>query len=173
MMTFGKKEAEMATQPEVVQRAEQPYVAIRALVTMQTLGEVLPGLHPEVRRWLRSQGVQPTGQPFFKFNVIDMDRQLEVEVGIPVATAMTGGDQVLAAVLPAGRYATLRHTGHPDTLIDATRTLLDWAEQQGLAWDVEETSEGQRWAARLQIDQDDPPPDMDAWETELAFRLAD
>jgi hypothetical protein len=45
----------MAAQPGIVQRTEQPYVAIRALVTMQTLGEVLPRLHPEVRRWLRSQ----------------------------------------------------------------------------------------------------------------------
>ena len=162
----------MATQPEVVQRAEQPYVAIRALVTMQTLGEVLPGLHPEVRRWLRSQGVQPTGQPFFKFNVIDMDRQLEVEVGIPVATAMTGDDRVLAAVLPAGRYATLRHTGHPDKLIDATRTLLDWAAQQGLAWDVTSTPDGEQWGCRLEIYHDEPGQDMNEWETELAFKLA-
>jgi hypothetical protein len=37
----------MAAQPGIVQRTEQPYAAIRALVTMQTLGEVLPGLHPE------------------------------------------------------------------------------------------------------------------------------
>ena len=36
----------MATQPGIVQHTEQPYVAIRALVTMQTLGEVLPGLPP-------------------------------------------------------------------------------------------------------------------------------
>jgi effector-binding domain-containing protein len=118
-----REKEEMATQPEVVQRAEQPYVAIRTLVTMRTIGEVLPELHPEVRSWLRSQGVQPAGQPFFKFNVIDMDRQLEVEVGFPVAAAMTGDDRVLAAVLSAGRYATLRHTGHPDELIDATRRL--------------------------------------------------
>ena len=162
----------MAPQPGIIQRTEQPYVAIRALVTMQTIGRVLPGLLPEVSSWLSSQGVHPAGPPFFKFNVIDMERQLEVEVGFPVAAAMTGDDQVLAGVLPPGRYATLQHTGHPDGLIDATRTLLDWAAQQGLAFDVEETSDGDRWAARLEIYQADPPPDMDAWETELAFRLA-
>ena len=52
-----------AQQPGIAQRIEQPYVAVRALVTMQTLGEVLPALHPQVRDWLRSQGVQPAGQP--------------------------------------------------------------------------------------------------------------
>jgi effector-binding domain-containing protein len=163
----------MAAEPRIVERTEQPYIAIRALVTMQELGKVLPALVPETYAWLGSQGGQPAGPPFFKFNVIDMDRQLEVEVGIPVATAMTGDDRVLAAVLPAGRYATLLHVGHPAGLADATRSLLDWAAERGLAWDVDETGGDERWAARLEIYQDDPTPNMDTWETELAFKLAD
>ena len=163
----------MAAQPRIVQRIEQPYVAIRAFVAMQTFGEVVPGLHPEVRSWLRSQGVQPTGQPFFKYNVIDMDRQLEVEAGFAVAAPLTGEDPVLAAVLPAGRYATLWHTGHPDGLVGATQTLLDWAAQQGLAWDVTSAPEGERWGCRLETCHHEPGQDMNGWETELAFKLAD
>jgi effector-binding domain-containing protein len=163
----------MATEPRIAERSEQPYVAITALVTMQQLGEVLPGLHPQTYQWLGSHGGQPVGPPFWKYNVVDMDRQLEVEVGVPVASAMDGDDRVIAAVLPAGRYATLVHTGHPAGLFDATRTLLDWAARQGLTWDVEETADGERWAARLEIYQDEQPADMDTWETELAFKLAD
>jgi effector-binding domain-containing protein len=163
----------MAPQPRIIQRTEQPYVAIRALVTMTTFGEVAPGLHPEVRSWLDSRGVQPAGQPFFKFNVIDMDRQLEVEAGLPVAAPVTGEDRVLAGVLPAGRYATLWHTGHPDGLVDATRTLLDWAEQEGLKFDVRPVPDGDRWGCRLEICHDEPGQDMSEWETELAFKLAD
>ena len=117
----------MTGEPEVVQRADQPYVAIKALVTMQTLGAVLPGLHPEVSSWLRARDVAKAGAPFWKYNVIDMERQLEVEVGFPVAVPVAGDDRVLAGVLPAGKYATLRHIGHPDTLSDATTALLDWA----------------------------------------------
>ena len=163
----------MAAEPRIVQRPEQPYVAIRALVTMQSFGEVAPGLHPEVRGWLRSRGVQPAGQPFFKYNVIDMDRQVEVEAGFPVATPVTGEGRVLAAVLPAGRYATLWHTGHPDGLLGATRRLLDWAARQGLAWDVMTSPEGERWCCRLEISHDEPGQDTNEWETELAFKLAD
>ena len=163
----------MAAQPEIVQRTEQPYVAIRTLVPMRKFGEVAPELHPEVRRWLRSPGVEPTGQPFFKYNVVDMDRQLEVDAGFPVAAPVTGEDQVLTGVLPAGRYATLWHTGHPNGLAGATRTLLDWAAQQGLAWDVTPTPDGERWGCRLEIYHDEPGQDMSEWETELAFKLAD
>ncbi len=161
----------MLGEPVVVERSAQPYVAIRALVTMQTIGTVLPGLHPDVRSWLQERGEEPAGDPFFKFNVIDMERQLEVEVGWPVSTQMTGEGGVLAGVLPAGRYATVLYTGHPDGLIDATRALLEWAAKEDLQWDVTETADGDRWGARLEIYTSDGP-DMNEWETELAFKLA-
>jgi effector-binding domain-containing protein len=163
----------VAVQPEIVQRSEQAYVAIKALVTMQTFDEVTPRLHSEVRGWLRSQGVEPAGRPFLKFNVIDMDRQLEIEAGFGVAAPLTGDDRVLAGVLAAGRYATLWHIGHPDGLIDTTRTLRDWATQQGLTWDMTLTPDGEQWRCRLETYYDEPGQDMNDWKTELAFKLAD
>jgi GyrI-like small molecule binding domain len=117
----------------------------------------------------------PAGPPFWKYNVIDMDRGLEVEVAVPVAAPVDGDDRVLAGVLPAGRYATLRYTGHPDGLVDATATLRDWASREGLTWDMTNTPAGERWAARVEIYETNPAdePDMTKWTTQLAFRLAD
>jgi hypothetical protein len=53
--------------------------------------------------------------------------------------------------------------------------LLNWAGEQGLTFDVTPTAEGDRWGARLEIYETDPAlePDLDKWETQLAFRLAD
>src|SRR6202035_3921879 len=116
--------------PVVAERSAQPYVAIRARVTMQTMVETLPPLTPQVFAWLGERAIPVAGPPFWKYNVIDMDRVLEVEVGVPVATPVDGDDRVLAGVLPAGRYATLRYTGHPDGLLGATASLLEWASQE-------------------------------------------
>ena len=69
--------------PVVAERPAQPYVAISAQATMQTLGDILPPLHPQVFAWLRERGIPVAGPPFWKFNVIDMERFLEVEVGVP------------------------------------------------------------------------------------------
>ncbi len=57
----------------------------------------------------------------------------------------------------------------------ATASLLKWAEEQDLTWDVRQAPDGDRWAARLEIYETDPAeePDMTKWETQLAFRLAD
>jgi hypothetical protein len=162
------------TEPEVVERTAQPYVAISARVTMQTIGTILPGLHPIVLAWLAERDVRPAGHPFWKYNVIDMEREMEVEVAAPVATAVDGDDRVLAGVIPAGRYATLRYTGHPAGLAGVTASLLEWAARQNLAWDVTRTEDGERWAARLEIYETDlaAEPDMSNWTTQLAFRLS-
>jgi effector-binding domain-containing protein len=165
----------MLTEPEVIQRAARPYVAMRADVTMQTLGTVLPPLHGRVFEWLGQQRTEPAGPAFWKYNVIDMDRSLEVEVGVPVAAEVGGDEQVLAGILPAGRYASLRYTGHPDGLVGATGFLLEWARQRHLTWDLSHGPDGEHWGARLEIYETDPivHPDMSLWTTQLAFRLSD
>jgi effector-binding domain-containing protein len=161
--------------PVVAERSAQPYVAMRAQVTMQTMDAVLPSLHGQVFGWLGERGIAAAGPPFWKYNVIDMDRILEVEVGVPVMAPVDGDDRVLAGMLPAGRYATLRYTGHPDGLLGATASLREWASQEGLTWDMTSTPDGERWAARLEIYETDPAvePDMAKWTTQLAFRLSD
>jgi effector-binding domain-containing protein len=92
-----------------------------------------------------------------------------------VAKAVPGDGRVLAGVLPAGRYATVRHVGHPDTLAAATAELLDWAATRGLKWDVSPSPAGERWGGRLEIYHSDPvsEPDLAKWVTELAFLLID
>jgi effector-binding domain-containing protein len=165
----------MTEEPEIVELPARPYVSILATVTMETLGAVVPPLNGEVRAWLAARGAAPAGPPFWKYNVIDMARGLEIEAGSPVAEGISGDGRVLAGVLPAGRYATLWHVGHPETLIAATGALLDWAAAKGLRWDMSPSPEGERWGSRLEIYHSDPvtEPDMAKWQTQLAFRLAD
>lgn len=161
------------TEPMIVERSEQPYVAIRRSVTMETFGAIADRI-PEVLDWLASRGVEPAGAVFFRYNVVDMPR-LVVEAGVPVAAVVATEGDVISGVLPAGRYVTVTHVGHPDELLDVTATLLRWAEQQDLDWDMADAADGQRWGCRLEVYKTDPSdePDLNKWETDLAFRLAD
>lgn len=165
----------MSAEPEITEFPARPYVAIAASVTMATLGTVVPPLNGEVFGWLAARGIASAGPPFWRYNVVDMEHGLEVEAGVavasPVASPVAGEDgRVQAGVLPAGRYVTMRHVGPPESLYDATRTLLDWADAQGLRFDTD----GNRWAARLEFYLTDPAtqPDMTKWETELAILIS-
>lgn len=163
----------MPTTPTIVEFAEQPYLAIRKNLTMDQIGEQLPPLIPEVFGWLAARGIAPAGAPFFKYNVVDMRGEMEIEVGVPVATPVPGDDRVLAGALPAGRYATVLHVGPYDGLVEATDRLLKWGAAEGVNWD---RSDDQRhWGARVEFYETDPDeePDPAKWTTELRFRLAD
>lgn len=164
----------MDVAPEVTQRAAQPYAGISAWVTMAAVGSVADRL-PQIFGWLGGRGIAPAGPPFFRYHVIDMERELLVEAGVPVPTAIDDDGDIRAGTLPAGRFAVMTHTGAPQTLVGATAALLDWAAARGLAWDVSETERGQSWGCRLESYLTDPAqqPDMSKWRTELAFRLAD
>ncbi|MDT0344874.1 GyrI-like domain-containing protein [Streptomyces litchfieldiae] len=160
--------------PAVVERPEQHYVAAREVVTMETIGRVADRL-PDVFGFLGARGVEPVDAPFFKYDVIDMARRLEIEAGVPVAAPVEPAPGLIAGVLPAGRYATVTHVGHPDGLVDVTAALLEWAADRNLVWDAWDAPEGHAWRCRLEIYRTDPAtePDMNRWETQLAFRLAD
>jgi effector-binding domain-containing protein len=160
----------VAEGPTIETRVDQPYAAIPVSVRMEELGSVVPPLTGQVFDWLAAQGMAAAGPPFWRYLVVDMENKLELETGVPVASRVEGDGELRTGVLPAGRYATVVHKGHPDTLT-ATRDLLQWASARRLEWDAD----GNRWGCRLEEYLSDPAevPDMSEWQTRLAFRLRD
>lgn len=162
------------TTPEAVTQAARPYVAIGATVTMESIGDVVPALLGEVMAWAEDHAA-PAGPPFVRYLVIDMDRALVLEVGVPVHEPVRDATgRIEPGLLPAGRYLRATHTGPFDLLVEATGRFLDWAAEHDLTFDAWDTDEGQAWAARLEHYPTDPvaEPDPARWETVLEFRLA-
>jgi effector-binding domain-containing protein len=160
-------------QPTIVEQPEQPYVGRRETISMTDFARVadhLPGMFGR----LADNGVPIAGAPFFRYRVIDMTAELVVEAGIPVARPVAVNAPLFVDTLPAGRYATLTHKGHPDELMGVTARLLDWARDQGLTWDMRPTPTGEVWGCRLEVMMTNPAdePDMHKWETVLLFKLA-
>ena len=75
--------------PPRTRRDARPYVFIPRTVTMATIASAadeIPGLFS----WLAAHGGTPAGPPFLRYNVIDMDRELQIEAGVPVGGTVTG-----------------------------------------------------------------------------------
>ncbi|GAB2615635.1 DNA gyrase inhibitor [Paractinoplanes abujensis] len=161
-------------EPHIVELGEQPYVGRRETITMTQFARVADHLPTMVTR-LGERGVPVSGAPFFRYRVIDMSADLVVEAGIPVATPAMVSAPMFAETLPAGRYVTVSHIGHPDELMQVTARLLDWARDHGLTWDMQPTPTGEVWGCRLEVLRSNPAdePDMHKWRTDLFFKLAD
>ena len=87
--------------PTIETRIDQPYAAIPVSVRMEELGTVVPPLTGQVFGWLAGRGISPAGPPFWRYVVVDMEAELELETGVPVASQVEGDDQVRTGLLPA------------------------------------------------------------------------
>ena len=163
------------TEPKLEQRDERPYMAIRRQVTMEEIAPVLADqVLGQVFAWLESKGVAPAGAPFFRYLSIDMADagQLDVEVGIPTATAVPGDDSVYAGVLPAGRYAVLVNSGPYDDLVAAHGALLAWGEANGIVWQTADDGKTPGIPLETYITNPAEEPDPQKWQTEIAYLVA-
>ncbi|GAA1152151.1 GyrI-like domain-containing protein [Kribbella jejuensis] len=156
--------------PEIVELGERPYVALRGTVAMDGIAAFADRMR-EVVDWLAAKEIAPNDAPFFKYDVVDMEAGLTLEIGFPVDDLHSGEGEIVTGVIPAGRYATSTYHGHPDGLVQATGDLLAWGEEQGVEWDAT----GDHWTARLEVYRSDPRevPDMNDWVTDLQFKLKD
>jgi effector-binding domain-containing protein len=157
--------------PQVTQRAAQPYLAVPFTVTLVTFPQAADTGFPELFGWLGEHGVTPSGPPFIRYHVVDMDAELEIEIGVPVAVARPGGGRVQAGELPGGRYVTLVHTGPYGGVAAANAALQDWARDQGIS--LESSPDGRRFRGRAEFYPTDPrlEPDSAQWEVEIAYLI--
>jgi effector-binding domain-containing protein len=158
------------SEPTVLERTEQPYVAIPIRATLREWGEV-NALAPEVFAWLAARGIAPAGALFYRHHVIGgFDEKFSVEVGVPVAEPVDGDGRVLAGAKPAGRYVVAVHHGHPDGIVKSHQALVEWAAREG----VPLAKDGDVWGGMFESYRTDPAvePDPDKWETELAYLVS-
>lgn len=165
----------MLTLPKYVDRAEQPYAAIRALVTMKTLDEIAPGCIETLFRRLDERGITPDGPLFFRYLAIDMDADLEIDFGVAVAEPIEPDEVLVAGTIPGGRYASVTYFGPYDDLYDVNTVMIGFAKERGLRFDQHAEGTSDVFGGRFEFYLTDPKaePDASKWETELAIRLGD
>jgi effector-binding domain-containing protein len=163
------------SEPKLIERAQQPYLGIRTSVPMTGISAFADAAFSELFAHLATAGVQQTDAPFLRYNLINMEREMEIEAGVPVPAGTAGAGRIFAGVVPAGRYAAVRHVGDYDGLMDANAALQRWAEGEGLTFAMSETDAGDLFESRLERSLVDPmsEPDSAKWETEVAYLLAD
>jgi effector-binding domain-containing protein len=169
------------TEPQIEQRGALHYLAIRCQVT-DGLPAVVDRSFPQLFAWMRQHGVEPSGPPFIRYRELDHDGEpLEIEVAAPVENGAEPDEPapVRAGALPAGRYATLVHTGpyrHDDVpdLGDAQAALRDWIEKQGILTS-RPSERGSSLPCCVEHYKIGPPIEQDwtKWETELAYLVVE
>ena len=172
-MTRVLKTSTWVSQPAIYERPDEHYLGIRIQTPFKGMFNVIDKhLLKELRAWMKEQGIEPAGQPFFRYYVINMDGEMDVEAGIPVAIALPGNGRIQPRVMPAGRYASLIYVG---TGYTGSGALTRWAMENGHAFDQWDAPQGAAFRARYERYLTDPKiqPLKSKWECEVAVKLVD
>jgi effector-binding domain-containing protein len=175
-MAQEKESTMIVREPKIDERPEQPYLGLRGQTPHSEMPNFIPAGIDAVLAYLAEHGVAPAGAPFMRYHVINMQTELDLEIGVPVATtdAAAGTDRIRPGTLPAGRYASLVYRGVVNGL-PANGALIKWVEEQGLKLDCWEVPAGDAFAGRYEVFLSGPDdnPDPGLWDTEVAMKLAD
>lgn len=160
-------------EPSIVERAAQPYVALRREVKIP-FGTVATKAMRQLAKAIKTHGIQNTGAAIFKYNIVKMP-ELEIEFGFEVDAPVATSGELLAGALPAGRYAELVHFGPYRHLYKANGVLIDWSRDQGLVFDATEAPDGDHFASRVEFYPNGPDdePDPEKLKTIISIKLRD
>jgi hypothetical protein len=154
----------------VVARPERATAGIRMVTPFRGMLAVRDKLMTELYEWLDASGADH-GPIFFRLYVVDMDRDMDMEVGAVTPQPVAGDGRVRPGVLPAGRYAALTYLNHARR---ANGFLIDWTGAERLAFDRVRGPAGDEFACRYEACLTDPRTERmkTRWQVEPAILLA-
>ncbi|MEU8816769.1 GyrI-like domain-containing protein [Actinoplanes sp. NPDC048796] len=158
--------------PAVIDLPDRHTVGIRVTTPFRGMFAVRDTLMRELYAWLDAHDLKH-GLTFFRLHVVDMNADMDVEVGVVVDSPVDPGDpRITAGLLPAGRYATMTYVGHGRR---ANGTLIDWVNAGPDTFDRTEDPAGDRFACRYEAYLTDPRTERmkTRWRIELSIRLRD
>lgn len=158
--------------PKVERRPEAPYVGVRMVTPFRGMLGVRDKLLDEVMDFAETSELAVVEYGFLRLLVVDMQGDMEIEVGVKTRKRTDFAGRIESGVLPAGNYATLSYRGVGTA---ANRAIQEWTAAEGLALDKSESPAGDRFGCRYEAYLTDPAVESHKkkWTIQLAFRLAD
>ena len=116
-----------------------------------------------IGEYLGRIGVAPSGPPYARYLSVKPEHAV-FEAGMPVAKALPGEGEIVAAELPDGDVAVTTHFGPFDQMQPGYEAIEEWMRENGRAdggppWEVYMTDPGEE-------------PDPAKWRTDIYWPLA-
>jgi effector-binding domain-containing protein len=116
-----------------IELTEQPALMVLLIRTRAAVGDlpqVLGKAYGSIMQYLGELGENPSGAPFVAYYNMDM-QDLDLEIGFPVSSALTGKNEIKPGEIPAGKQVSCTHKGPYAQVGPAYNALMQWVKQNG------------------------------------------
>lgn len=162
----------MIANPVLKLYGDRPYCGIRFVAPYRGMFAMVDERIKELNKWISERKECVFGPRFLRYRVIDMQGEMELEVGSFCECLPELQGAVACGVMPGGRYATLTYSGLG---LAANKQLLGWIDDEGYQSDRMSVATGDAFACRYEAYLTDPKvePRKKRWQIELAIKLKD
>lgn len=115
---------------EVLHKNEQPTLSIRTITSVDKLPMLIGESYGKMGAYLQAIGEHLSDVPFVAYHNMDM-QNLDVEIGFPVAKALSGKDDIKSSSTPAGKVVFCMYRGDYSGCEPAYNEMAKWIEDNG------------------------------------------
>ena len=117
---------------EILCRIEQPAIVVRAGTNVENLPALIAGSYGKMAAYLKEIGEYLAYVPYVAYHNMDM-RNLDVEMGYPVAKPLPGKGDILPGAIPGGKVVFCMYRGAYSELGPIYGEMAKWIEDNGFA----------------------------------------
>lgn len=156
----------------IIEKPERAYLGIRFQTPFDGMFAVATKALKDLRKWSREKGLSEEGPYFMRYYRCDMQRIMDVEVGLITHSSHPGQGNIQSGAMPAGRYASLVYRGNG---LRGNQALMKWAKDQGIRFDPLVVGEVESYVCRYEAYLTDYRVESRKllWDVELSIKLAD
>ncbi|MCW8130532.1 MAG: GyrI-like domain-containing protein [Planctomycetota bacterium] len=149
--------------PQFARIDPQAVVTVRRVCAQAEIGAAIQQACGILGPKIASGEILMAGPPFARYLAFSAER-VEMDIGAPVAKAVSSQGEIQAGELPGGRAVTYLHTGPYESLHEAWRGVEAWIKEQGLSGT----------AAPWEVYLTDPSKEPDAakYQTQIVWPVA-
>lgn len=127
-----RREGIMPYDVQIVEEAPQLVAATKIHTSLRRIGDDIGTGFGSLMQVLAREGVSVSGPPLIVYHdEIDEETDGDVEICVPVGSAVSGGSQVYGRELEGGTMAATVHRGPYQEIAPAYHTLIGWISQHG------------------------------------------
>lgn len=115
---------------ELMESEAQPVLALRTRTSLENLPKIIGETYSQIFGYLNELGQQPADAPYTAYYNLDM-KDLDVEMGFPVAKEFPAKGDIKPGQIPAGTFVACIYKGPYSGMEAPYKEIAKWIEERG------------------------------------------